>query len=173
MRNFVARFLSRWFVQALLGLSVAAGLILSTPAQANEIPNAVNLRAEAEHAVRTGLPLIVLFTRNGCRYCEQVRRDYLRPMQKSATAQHPVHIRQIHVDHQTPLIDFTGKSTTHAQFAKQQQISLAPVVAFYGHEGQALAPPIVGLRLPDFYQSYLDEAIKSAQQRLRSSARTP
>jgi hypothetical protein len=42
-----------------------------------------------------------------------------------------------------------------------------PVVAFYGPTGQRLADPIVGARLPDFYQSYLEEAIEHAAAQIR------
>jgi len=36
------------------------------------------------------------------------------------------------------------------------------VVAFYGANGKRLADPIIGARLPDFYQSYLEEAIEKS-----------
>lgn len=144
---------------------------MSAPARAEEIQNASNLRMEAEQAQQQGVPLIVLLSRDGCHYCELVRRDYLRPLQKSTSPQNPVHIRQIHINRQTALIDFSGKLSTHAKFAQQQKISLAPVVAFYGTEGQTLAPSIVGVRIPDFYQSYLDDAISTARQHIRMNAR--
>lgn len=139
----------------------------------SELADALNLRAEATLAQQQGTPLIVLFSRHGCHYCELVRRDYLRPMLKTNAPQNPVLVRQIHIDRNTTLIDFEGKTTTHARFSQQQKISLAPVVAFYGADGQTLAAPIVGVRIADFYQSYLDEAIASAQQRLRLPPRTP
>jgi hypothetical protein len=42
-----------------------------------------------------------------------------------------------------------------------------PVVAFYGPDGRQLADPIVGARLPDFYQSYLEEAVEEAAKALK------
>ena len=67
----------------------------------------------------------------------------------------------------TPLIDFQGRPTTHAAFATREKIKLVPVVALYGPNGRKLAEPIVGTRLPDFYQSYLDDAIEQASRKLK------
>ena len=77
-------------------------------------------------------------------------------------------IREISQDRETPLIDFNGQATTHAAFAAREKIKLVPVVAFYGPNGRKLAEPIVGARLPDFYQSYLDDAIDQASRQLKT-----
>jgi hypothetical protein len=42
-----------------------------------------------------------------------------------------------------------------------------PVVAFYGPDGRKLADPIIGARLPDFYSSYLDDAIEQSSKALK------
>jgi hypothetical protein len=76
-------------------------------------------------------------------------------------------VRQINQDSDAPLIDFRGQPTTHARFAAAEKVKLVPVVAFYGPTGQRLADPIVGARLPDFYQSYLEEAIEHAAAQIR------
>ncbi|MPN42759.1 hypothetical protein SDC9_190316 [bioreactor metagenome] len=47
-----------------------------------------------------------------------------------------------------------------------EKVKLVPVVAFYGPDGRQLAEPIVGARLPDFYQSYLDDGIDNARKKL-------
>ena len=77
-------------------------------------------------------------------------------------------IREIGQDRDTPLTDFQGQPTTHAAFAAREKIKLVPVVAFYGPNGRKLAEPIVGARLPDFYQSYLDDAIDQASRQLKT-----
>jgi hypothetical protein len=69
---------------------------------------------------------------------------------------------EVNQDSDAVLIDFRGEVTTHAGFALAEGRKLVPVVAFHGAAGRRLAPAIVGLRLPDFYQSYLDEAIEKS-----------
>ena len=76
-------------------------------------------------------------------------------------------LRQINQDSDAPLVDFRGQPTTHARFAASEKVKLVPVVAFYGPGGHRLADPIVGARLPDFYQSYLEEAIVLSATQLR------
>ena len=131
-------------------------------AAGNDLPTAVDLRAEAIQAKRAGGPLIVVFSRAECRYCETVKRDYLKPLEKNPNFQ-GVMIRQINQDSDAPLTDFRGKKTTQSGFASAEKIGLVPVVAFYGPNGKALADPLIGAGLPDFYQGYLEDAIaKSA-----------
>lgn len=83
----------------------------------------------------------------------QIRKTFKKPI--------------IAVINTTALIDFRGEPSTHARFADGEKIKLFPVVAFYGRDGKRLAAPIVGTRLPDFYQSYLDDAIEQSIAALR------
>lgn len=141
-------------------------LLLALGAEAAELTAAVDLRAEAAAAARHGQPLVVLYSRSDCRYCEDVRRDYLKPLQDSA-GRRGIVVRQINQDGTQPLRDFRGQVATHAAVAAGEKIRMVPVVAFYGADGQKLAAPIVGARLPDFYQSYLDDALAQSAQALR------
>ncbi|MGB7502573.1 MAG: thioredoxin family protein [Azonexus sp.] len=157
----LSRNLRRCLVPALLALSAF------TAAADNDLPVAVNLRAEAAQAKRAGSPLIVIFSRAECRYCEAVKRDYLKPLEKNPNFQ-GVMIRQINQDSDAAMTDFRGKKTTQANFASAEKINLVPVVAFYGPNGKALADTLVGAGLPDFYQSYLEDAIAKSTAALKA-----
>ena len=149
-----------------LALFLAA--LLAAPAGAVEdLPAAHDLRDEATRAGALGAPLVLMFSRKDCKYCIAVRRDYLKPLAASAQWRNRVVVRQINQDSDAPLIDFRGQKTTHARFAAAEKVKLVPVVAFYGPAGQTLADPIIGARLPDFYQSYLEEAIEASAARLK------
>ena len=138
-----------------LFLALNAGV---TPGAASDLPAALDLRAEAARSAQAGHPLLVIFSRADCRYCETVKRDYLKPLAGDPRYAKLV-IRQVNQDSDAPLTDFRGEKTSHARFAGAQKVKLVPVVAFYDPQGRQLAEPIVGARLPDFYQSYLEEAI--------------
>lgn len=155
---------------ALARLALLAGLALHTltaGAQGADLPAAVDLRADAEQARRANGPLIVLFSRRDCTYCETIRRTYLKPLAGDARYRNRIVIRQINQDSDAALTDFRGETTTHARFASSEKIKLVPVVAFYGRDGKRLVEPIFGTRLPDFYQSYLEEAIEKSALALR------
>jgi thioredoxin-related protein len=148
------------FVHGLLTSLVAlttAGAIAAT-----DLPAAQDLRAEAEKAAQAGGPLIVIFSRKDCKYCETVKRDYLKPLTTNPRYRDKVIIRQVNQDSEAPLVDFRGEATTHARFTAGEKVKLVPVVAFYGPQGKRLADPIVGARLPDFYPSYLEDAIEKS-----------
>jgi thioredoxin-related protein len=156
---------------ALARLLLLAGLTLhslTAGAQNPGLPAAVDLRAAAEQAWRANRPLIVLFSRHDCTYCETIRRNYLKPLANDPRHRNRIVVRQINQDSDAALTDFRGGTTTHARFASSEKIKLVPVVAFYGRDGKRLAEPIIGTRLPDFYQSYLDEAIEKSALALRS-----
>ena len=147
----------------LAGLALAALLMLgAAPARSTDLPPAANLRAEAEQARRQGGPLIVIYSRRDCKYCETVKRDYLQPLTANPRYRQQVLVRQINQDSAAPLTDFRGQPSSHARLAADEKIKLVPVVAFYGPNGRRLAEPIVGARLPDFYQGYLEEAIEQS-----------
>mgnify|MGYP001183189193 CR=1 FL=1 len=150
------------FVAVLLALSAVAAVA------ATDLPAAQDLRADAEKAAQAGGPLIVVYSRKDCKYCETVKRDYLKPLAASPRYRDRVVIRQINQDSDATLVDFRGETTTHARFAASEKIKLVPVVAFYGPQGKRLAEPIVGARLPDFYPSYLEESVEKSSLALKT-----
>ena len=62
-----------------------------------------------------------------------------------------------------PLTDFAGRVTTQAAFTGSSHVRVVPTVAFVGAAGAALAEPLVGLTLPDFYLTYLERRIDQAR----------
>ena len=137
-------------------LLLGNGLALS---RGNDMPLSVDLRSEVEMARKKGGPLVVIYSRRDCKYCETVKRDYLKALANNPRYRYSIEIRQVNQDGDSTLIDFQGNSTNHARFTTAEKVKLVPVVAFYGANGQRLAEPIVGARLPDFYQGYLEEAL--------------
>ena len=149
-------------------IGIALGLFAASAMAATDLPAAQDLRTDADRAARAGAPLIVIYSRKDCKYCETVKRDYLKPLAANPRYRAKVVIRQIDQDSDAPLVDFRGEATTHARFATSEKIKLVPVVAFYGPQGKRLAEPIVGARLPDFYPSYLEESIEKSSLALKA-----
>lgn len=150
--------------------ALAASLLLVASlvhSRGNDLPAATDLRAAAVQAAQQGGPLVIIYSRRDCKYCETVKRDYLKPLADLPRYRDKLVIRQINQDSDLPLRDFQGETTTHARLAAREKIKLVPVVAFYGPNGQRLADPIVGARLPDFYQSYLETAIEQSMASLK------
>ncbi|MEY2633503.1 MAG: hypothetical protein RIR00_2157, partial [Pseudomonadota bacterium] len=151
--------LLRRLATLLAHLLATACLLLPGAGQAGEtLINAENLQQEARQAAAAGEPLLVLYSRSHCPYCERVKREYLLPLQKESRNARLL-LRQINQDSDAPLTDFQGQATRHAAWSRKEKVKLVPVVAFYGPDGQRLGEPLVGLRLPDFYGAYLEDQL--------------
>lgn len=149
---------------------IAACLLAALPALAPAAPadaltEATDLAADARLAAAKGVPLVVLYSRDDCNWCEKLRREHLGPLSRNPAA--PAVVRELHMDRAGTVVDFAGRRIASVDFSNQMQARFAPTVMFHGPDGSALAEPIVGFRLADFYAAYLDRAIEESRTRLR------
>lgn len=144
---------------------------VSQTAAAQAIRMAQDLADSARDAAAARVPLLVFFSQPGCPYCDLARRDYLGPMNVDPASRDTQRMVEVDITSESPLRDFAGRKTTHRAFAQAQKIRFVPVVSFLGAHGEPLAPDLVGLTVPGFYQSYLDRRIEQARDRLAAPAR--
>jgi thioredoxin-related protein len=149
----------------LLRLVVAA--ILAWPPLASALPPALDLAADARQMREQKVPMLVLYSRSGCDWCDRARRDVLEPMAADPATAGRVLIRQVDIDRRAAVADFSGKASNHRDFARGRKIRLTPTVEVLGPDGESLAEAIVGVRLPDFYGTYIERAIDAGLGRLR------
>lgn len=152
----------RFGLVAVLGL---AGRAVS--AATSELPHPVSLELETEKASAAERPLVVLFSLQGCPYCEVVRRSYLVPMRAAGG-----HVVQLEMRKQLAVIGFLGETTTLEALTGALKIKVAPTVVFMGAKGVELAERISGVPLLDFYGAYLDERVAHATAQLRGKRRS-
>ncbi len=131
------------------------------------LPAARNLQADALRARPGHLPVLVFFSARSCAYCKEVENLYLKPMYADADYRDKVIIRQVDIDSTRVMQDFSGKSTSGVAFARRYGVSLTPTIKLLDARGRELVPALVGVSSPDFYGSYLDQAITAAGARLR------
>jgi thiol-disulfide isomerase/thioredoxin len=137
------------------------------------LPVARDFAADALQATASGRPLLLLFSQDGCPWCERSRREFLLPMQANAGYRERVIFRQIDIDQATPLTGFDGAATTHRAFARAMKVKRFPTVMLLGHDGRILAEPLVGFGIADFYGAYLDERIDKAVAGLARNGEAP
>lgn len=151
------------------GMMQAAALILATilawaPARAlaSALPEATDLSEDAHYMRDAIQPMVVLFSQRACSWCDRVRAQ-LAPMAQSAVTQGAAVFRQIDIDRDAPMVDFSGKATSHRRFSRDEGVRFTPTLIVFGPDGRRLAEPILGMRLPDFYSQYVDQAIEQAR----------
>ena len=125
------------------------------------LPFANNLPQLAVASAKQGLPLILMVSMTGCRFCEKIRREHLAPLAKSG-----VPVWQIHLDTEAKVIGFNGQPVSEKQLAKELKVRVAPTVMFFDAQGRRLAEPLVGTMLDDFYAAYLGDAITESRKKL-------
>lgn len=149
---------------ALQGLALAGGAALWAPLQATGrgLPVAASLPQELEQALRSGNPLVVMVSLEGCPFCRIARDNYLLPL----------HIRQglpvVQVDMRSAssLRTFEETTTTHDAWIRAAGVKVAPTLLFFGRGGVEVAPRMNGAYIADFYGAYLDERLKIAKARV-------
>lgn len=152
------------FVSIALPSVVAVGVVVAATNK-DGIEPARDLQHDARLASARGIPLLVMVSLSGCPHCEAVRRSHLLPLLKQSPLAPVLLIRQVELNGGEGLIDFNGEKTTHADFAKRNRVTIAPVVLFFGVDGQRVADPLVGAMIPDFYGSYFDAALAEAKEK--------
>lgn len=114
------------------------------------------------------IPVLIAFMQQSCPYCATARRDHLIPMQNDPQWRDRVLIREIDVDRDTPLRDFSGAATTHRAFARSLKVRKVPTLIVFDGAGQPVAQPLVGLALEDYYRLYIEQLIEAGQIKMRN-----
>jgi thioredoxin-related protein len=126
------------------------------------VQQVVDFRLEAAAAAASGVNLLLAVTREGCSYCAQLRREFLGPMIRSGEYVDKVRIREMMMEPDTAIRDFSGELTTTAGIAARYGVSITPTVLLLDASGASLRPPLTGINNAEMYGLYLDRAIAEA-----------
>lgn len=155
-----ARLTTAWLAAAVIGIGACAN--------AEPLPLARDLAADARVAAAERTPIMVFFASRYCPYCTEVEDLYLRPMLGRGEFSRRVLLRMVVVESSEPMRDFTGGLTRHEAFARREAALFTPTIRFYGPDGRELAPALRGYSSADFYSAELESAIDIAVGRLQS-----
>ena len=107
--------------------------------------------------------MLVLVSLDGCPYCKLVRKNYLSPLLE----QQGLPVVQLDMRSGATVHDFKGLAFTHSALVRRWNITLAPVILFFGRDGAEIAPRLEGVSSPDYYGALLDQRLKQAQAAIR------
>jgi hypothetical protein len=140
-----------------------AGVVLTAPVIAAELPVPVSLADELARALAQDHPLLVVVTLRGCPFCKIATENYLMPLRR----EQGLPVVQIDMRSSQAIQGFSGTVQTHGSLSHLWGIKVAPTVLFFGRRGVEVAERLVGGYLPDFYGAYLDERVRVARLALR------
>jgi thioredoxin-related protein len=127
---------------------------------------AADLATDGRQANDAKIPVVIFFSRARCGWCEKARVEHVNAM--AANSAGNAVFRQIDMDRNAPLVDFSGRRTTHRTFAAAHKVKLVPTLMFFAGNGDTLANAIVGYRLPEFYGTIIEDAVEDSRNQLRS-----
>ena len=134
------------------------------PAHAQRIELAHNLASDARTAAQQDKPLLLFVTQPGCPFCERARREYLRHLAVDPAYTRRLLFRELSIEGE--VIGFDGKRSTGLAAARALKIKLYPTIVIVDGTGAAVAAPLVGFTVPDFYAAQIDGRIEEAELQL-------
>ena len=113
------------------------------------------------------IPVVLFFSSVHCEYCDLVRDEFLNHLSTDPAFMNKLLLREVRMDSNRPLLDFSRQSITHATFTEQRVIELVPTIQFTDGVGDILVEDIVGVTTLGFYGAYLEQAIEQSLNILR------
>lgn len=148
-------------------MAAAVTCLLAATVGAATVPVARDLVTDGALAGEQRIPILLLFTREDCGYCELLKRSVILPMIISGEYEGRVVIREVIVDDSGDLTDFAGRRVSPFAVADRYDALLTPTVIFVGPDGRALTERLVGINNEEMYLWYLDRALDDATTELR------
>lgn len=153
--------------EAQRGTRIDAPARVRSRPRAQSLPAAKDLAADGATSRARRVPILILFDREDCPYCDRALREHLVPMSGEPPWRDDALFRQVEVDRDDPVVGFDGRPTTHRALAVRYDAKLTPTIVVVDGAGALLAEPVVGLLTADFYGAYLDQALQKGLARLR------
>lgn len=151
--------------RACLGALALMGLSGLSHAAQPTLPSAKSLCDELALALKSGNPLVVMVSLDGCPFCKVVREQYLAPMRE----QDALPVVQVDMHSTAALQDFKGLALTHDHMVRAWRIKIAPSLLFFGAEGVEVAPRLIGIGSMDYYGSHLDQRLSQARAAIKAA----
>ncbi len=114
-----------------------------------------DLQADLALAKVQRKPLLILFSQVDCRFCHNVRSQFLKHM--AVDPKTPVLIREVMAGVGQSLRKESGDV-----FYKRMGVKFFPTVIVYDSQLKAVSEPLLGSDTSGFYGAYLDNAIEAA-----------
>jgi len=134
-----------------------------------EVKITENLFEDARLARKKGVPIVVMFSQDGCAYCNIVRESFLKPLLVNKEYDSKVLVREFKVDSFEDVRNFDGKMIPADELAHQVRAFLTPTVIVFDSTGK-LHHRIVGLVNEHYYSGELDVAINNTLEHIHQVA---
>jgi thioredoxin-related protein len=129
-----------------------------------EVPQALDLASDGLLAQAHGVPIMLVFTREECDFCELLKSAVVQPMILSGEYEDRAIIREVMIDKGPDLVDFEGRTVSPFSVANDFDALLSPTVVFVGPGGREVGKRLIGINNVDMYLWYLDKSLAEGAQ---------
>jgi len=116
-----------------------------------------------QYSTARHLPIVLLVTSAECGYCELLKKDVLRPMQRSGALEEQAIVREMHLDAGGKIVDFDGEKVRARLFLRRYEVFATPTLLFLDKDGRPLHEPLVGFNGRDNYLPLLTSALTQSR----------
>jgi thioredoxin-related protein len=121
-----------------------------------------DLQQLAKTAKHNNMPILILFSIEGCEFCEFVVSEYLQPMRVIEEDRKRILIGEISIEDYNYVRDFNGQIISADKLGMRYAADFSPTVVFIDAQGNELAERIVGFIGRDYYDLALGKAIQQS-----------
>lgn len=137
------------------------------------VVSATDLQADGRLARRERRVILLLVSQEGCNYCEQIKREIIKPMIRSGHYDSRLIIRELMIDGGAESTDFNGRLRKNHDLAfSRYQAGLTPTLLFLAPDGEELVPKMIGIQTPEMYYYYVEQSIEQAYAKLQQQTAT-
>lgn len=136
-----------------------------------EVKLSTDLYQDAQLAKQKGVPIVVMFSQEGCAYCGIIREQFLKPMLRSGDYKNKAIIREVKIDSFEDVRNFDGKQVPSDELSTIHSAYLTPTVVIFDSKGRQ-HHRILGVTNEHYYGGELDDAIDLAYSRINRAAVT-
>lgn len=134
--------------------------------KSSSVKQITDLRNESRQSAGNKV-ILLMFSSEGCEYCEFVRNSYLLPLSNNPQYKDTVLVREVLREDYNYIYDFNGNEIGGDTLALRYDIDLTPTIIFMDHRGRELSQRIVGITLLDYLDMYIDKAILESVKKLK------
>ena len=153
-------------MKAIFQFGVLVWLLLISSAALPDSPTGIvttdDWSAETAKARQSGIPIVILFSRKHCGYCELLKIKVLEPLVKRGELTDSVQIRELDIDRGGKIMDFDGEKIRTRAFVKRYNIYATPTLVLVDYQGKPLGTPIVGFNNREDYLPHLEYFLDAA-----------
>ncbi len=129
-----------------------------------------DLAADAHLLLGENRVLLLVLTRSDCSYCQALMKNVMLPLLRSGAWDEQVLIRELELDTSDKIIGFNKQSIAAIPFAEQYGTPFTPSILILDRCGREAGVRHTGYDGSEFFEFYLQKAVKQALKWLAKKA---